>query len=135
MAHGVVASASLAVKRRHRRAKTARLAVPQWLLRRLRHAARERQGGRLVRGPRVEAEDRRQLQRAFATVQQERTRVLNRLQGLLAAHGLVLPPGGDFPQQLEPRRRWDGPPLPGGLRHRLDHEWAHVQAVAPRMAQ
>jgi transposase len=39
VAHCVVDSASLAVKRRHRRAQTARLAVQQWLPRRLRHAA------------------------------------------------------------------------------------------------
>jgi transposase len=83
----------------------------------------------------VEEEDRRQLHRALATAKQDRTRVINRIKGLLASHGLVMPPGGDFPQQLEHLRLWDGTPLPVGLRHRLAQEWEHVQALAQRMAQ
>jgi transposase len=45
-----------------------------------------------------------------------------------------MPPSGDFPQQLEHLRLWDGTPLPVGLRHRLDQEWEHVQALAQRIA-
>jgi transposase len=83
----------------------------------------------------VEEEDRRQLHRALATAKQERTRVINRIKGLLASHGLVMPHGGDFPQQLEHLRLWDGSPLPAGLRPRLAQEWEHVQALAQRIAQ
>jgi transposase len=131
----VVDSASIAVNRRHRRAKTDRLDVQQLLMMLLRHAAGERKVWSIVRVPSVEEEDRRQLHRALATVKQDRTRVINRIKGLLASHGLVMPSGGDFPQQLEHLRLWDGTPLPVGLRHRLDQEWAHVQALAQRMAQ
>jgi transposase len=132
--NGVVDSSSIAVNRRHRRAKTARLDVQKLLTRLLRHVAGERQVWRLVRGPRVEAEARRQWHRAFTTAKRERTRGINRLKGLLASHGLVRPPGGDFPQHLEHLRLWDGTPLPAGLRHRLTQEWEHVVAWAQRMA-
>jgi transposase len=134
-ANCVVDSASIEVNRRHRRAKTDRLDVQKFLTMLLRHAAGERTVWSIVRVPSVEEEDRRQLHRALATAKQDRTRVINRIKGLLASHGLVMPPGGDFPQQLEHLRLWDGTPLPVGLRHRLAQEWEHVQALAQRMAQ
>jgi transposase len=83
----------------------------------------------------VEEEERRQLHRAFTTAKRDRTRVLNRIKGLLASHGLVMPSGGDCPQQLEPLRLWDGASFPAGLRHRLTQEWEHVQALAQRIGQ
>jgi transposase len=135
VAHCVVDSASIEVNRRHRRAKTDRLDVQKLLTMLLRHAAGERKVWSIVRVPSVEEEDRRQLHRALATAKQDRTRVINRIKGLLASHGLVMPPSGDFPQQLEHLRLWDGTPLPVGLRHRLDQEWEHVQALAQRIAQ
>jgi transposase len=135
VANCVVDSASIEVNRRHRRAKTDRLDVQKLLMMLLRHAAGERKVWSIVRVPSVEEEDRRQLHRALATVKQDRTRVINRIKGLLAAHGLVMPPGGDCPQQLEHLRLWDGTPLPVGLRHRLNQEWEHVQALAQRIAQ
>ena len=76
----------------------------------------------------MEEEDRRQLQRALTTAKQDRTRVINRIKGLLAVHGLGMPASGDFPQPLEALRLWDGSPLPAGLRHRLGQEWEHVKA-------
>src|SRR5207302_5557973 len=42
----------------------------------------------LVRVPTVEAEDRRQLHRELRTLKQERIRVANRMNGLLANQGL-----------------------------------------------
>jgi transposase len=82
----VVDSSSLAGHRRHRRAKTDRLDGQQWLTLLLRHAAGARQGGRIVRVPRGEEADRRQLPRAFTTASRERTRGLKRLQGRRASH-------------------------------------------------
>ena len=89
----------------------------------------------IVRVPRLEEEDRRQLHRALATAKRDRTRVINRIKGLLASQGLVMPPSGDFQQQLESLRLWDGSPLPVGLRHRLGQEWEHVQVLAQRIGQ
>jgi transposase len=101
----------------------------------LRHVAGARKVWSVVRVPSVEEEDRRQRHRALATTKQDRTRVINRIKGLLASHGLVMPPNGDFQQQLASLRLWDGSPLPTGLRHRLGQEWEHVQALAQRIAQ
>jgi transposase len=135
VANCVVDSSSIAVNRRHRRAKTDRLDVQKLLTMLLRHVAGERKVWRIVRVPSVEEDDRRQWHRAFTTAQRERTRVINRIQGWLASHGLVMPPGTDFPQQLEPLRLGDGTPLPAGLCHRLHQEWEHVVALAQRLAQ
>jgi len=123
VANGVVDSSSLAGKRRHRRAKTARLDGPQWLTMLLRHAAGERKVWRIVRVPRVAEEDRRQRHRAFTTAKRDRTWVLNRRKGLRASHGLVLPHGGDVAPQVEPLRLGAGPPLPADLHHRLGQAW------------
>ena len=101
----------------------------------LRHAAGERKVWRLVRVPSGEEAERRQLQRAFTTAKRDRTRVINRIQGLRAAPGLGMPPGGDCAQQLEHLRLWEGPPLPAGRPQRLGQEWEQVVALTQRMAQ
>jgi transposase len=131
----VVDSSSLAVNRRHRRAKTARLAGHQRLILLLRDVAGATRVWSIVRVPSREEEDRRQLHRALATAKRDRTRVINRIKGRLASPGLVLPPSGDFQPPLESLRRWDGSPLPAGLRHRLGQEWEHAPALAQRMGQ
>src|SRR5262245_16835829 len=134
VANCVVDSSRIEVNPRHRRAKTDRLDVQQLLTMLLRHAAGERKVWRIVRVPRVEEEDRRQRHRALTTTTRDRTRVINRLQGLRASHGLGMPPGGDFAPQLEHLRLWDGTPLPAGLHHRLGQEWEQVVALTQRMA-
>jgi transposase len=131
----VVDSSSIEVNRRHRRAKTDRLDVHKLLTMLLRYVAGEQRVWSIVRVPSVEEEDRRQLHRALATAKRDRTRVINRIKGLLASQGLVMPPSGDFRLQLEALRLWDGSPLPAGLRHRLGQEWAHVQVLAQRIGQ
>jgi transposase len=133
--NGVVDSSSIEVHRRHRRAKTDRLEVHKLLTMLLRHVAGEQRVWSLVRVPSVEEEDRRQQHRAFATANRERTRVINRINGLLASQGRVMPHSGDFRLQLEALRLWDGAPLPTGLRPRLGQEWEHVQVWAQRIGQ
>ena len=87
MAHGiqnhVIDSASIEVNRRQRRAKTDRLDVRKLLTMLLRHMAGERKVWSVVRVPSIEEEDRRQLHREMTTAKQDRTRVINRIQGLL----------------------------------------------------
>ena len=128
-------SSSLEVNRRHRRAKTDRLDVHKRLTMLLRSVAGEQRVWSLGRVPSMAEEDRRQLHRALATTQRARTRVINRIKGLLASQGLVMPPSGNFQPQLESLRLWDGSPLPSGLRPRLGQEWEHVQALAQRLGQ
>src|SRR5919206_4515589 len=90
-AHGVrshvVDPASIAVSRRHRRAKTDRIDA-EGLLRALMAFARgERQVCSMVRPPTREAEDTRRLTREREALLAERVRHTNRIKGLLATQG------------------------------------------------
>ena len=98
----VVDSSSIEVPRRARRAKTDRLDGEKLLRLLLRHARGERGVWQVVRVPSVEAEDGRHASRALTTLQADRTRVRNRIQSLLALHGVRL------------RIRWAVRRAPGG---------------------
>jgi transposase len=87
----------------------------------------------VVRVPSVEQEDARQLHRERATLQQERRRGVNRIKGLLAAQGIVLPSCRELPQRLAAVRLWDGRRLPAGLQARLCREWERVQRLAAQL--
>jgi transposase len=123
----VVDSASIEVNRRHRRAKTDRLDVHKLLTMLLRHMAGERKVWSVVRVPSVADEDRRQLHRELLTTKRDRTRVINRMKGLLAGYGVRLALQGDVEAQLAQARQWDGSPLPAALQARLQREWQQVQ--------
>ena len=140
VAHGiqnhVIDSASIEVNRRQRRAKTDRLDVRKLLTMLLRHSAGEKKGWSVVRVPSVEEEDRRQLHRELTTAKQDRTRIMNRIKGLLAGHGVQLVLQGDVEAQLDQTHQWDGAPLPSALRSRLKRAWqqvgfltAHIQTL------
>ncbi|MBI4241313.1 MAG: IS110 family transposase [Candidatus Rokubacteria bacterium] len=123
----VVDSASIEVNRRLRRAKSDRLDARKLVAMLVRYHAGEQKVWSVVRVPTVEEEDRRQLHRELRTLKQERTRVTNRMKGLLANQGIRLPKGQDLGDGFEEVRVWDGSPLPAGLRARLQREWAHAQ--------
>jgi transposase len=124
----VVDSSSIEVSRRERRAKTDRLDGESLLDLLLRHWAGSRKKvWSVVRVPTVEQEDRRHLHRELASAKKDRTRVTNRMKGLLANQGLTLDRKKDVPAQLSALRQWDGSPLPAGLRSRLSREWERVQ--------
>ena len=130
VAHGiqndVIDSASIEVNRRQRRAKTDRLDVRKLLTMLLRHSAGEKKVWSVVRVPSVEEEDRRQLHRELTMAKQDRTRIINRIKGLLAGHGVQLVLQGDVEAQLDQMRQWDGAPLPSALRSRLKRAWQQV---------
>jgi len=139
-AHGVtnhvIDSASIEVNRRQRRAKTDRLDVHKLLTMLLRHMAGERKVWSVVRVPSVEEEDRRQLHRELTTAKCDRTRLSNRIKGLLAGHGVRLVLQGDVDAQLDQLHQWDGSPLPPALLSRLKRAWqqvcfltAHIQTL------
>ena len=140
VAHGVqnhvIDSASIEVNRRQRRVKTDRLDVHKLLTMLLRHMAGERKVWSVVRVPSVEEEDRRQLHRELLTAKQDRTRVINRIKGLLAGQGVQLLLQGDVDAQLDQVHQWDGSPLPPALLSRLKRAWqqvccltAHIQTL------
>ena len=132
----VIDSASIEVNRRQRRAKTDRLDVHKLLTMLLRHMTGERKVWSVVRVPSVEEEDRRQLHRELTTAKCDRTRVSNRIKGLLAGYGVQLALQGDVDAQLDQVHQWDGSPLPPALLSRLKRAWqqvcfltAHIQTL------
>jgi transposase len=130
----VIEAASIEVNRRARRAKSDGLDVGRLLRLLLRYTAGERKAFAVVRVPTVAQEDGRQLHRALGTWQRERTRVRNRIRGLLATQGVRCAVGRDFGPQLAILPRWDGQPLPPALRDRLEREWTLLQLVEAQMS-
>jgi transposase len=123
----VIDSSSIEVNRRRRRAKTDRLDLDGLLRLLVRYEAGERKAFAVVRVPADAEEDARQLHRELLTAKRDRTRVTNRMRGLLANQGLTLELAGDVPAQLEQLRRFDGSGLPQALRRRLTREWEKVR--------
>ncbi len=126
IASHVVDSASIEVNRRRRRAKSDRLDVGKLLYQLVRYRAGERKVWSVVHVPTEVAEDGRQVHRELLTLKRDRARVTNRIKGLLANQGVVLEVTGEFAGLVAQVRRWDGTPLPVGLRARLTREWTKV---------
>jgi transposase len=132
----VVDSSSIEVNRRARRVKTDRVDASKLLSMLMRYEAGERRVWSLVRVPTEEQEDGRHLHRALRTLKKERTRLINRIKGLLATQGVdrVMNRQGLL-QPLDQMRMWDGSPLPEGLRRRVEleverHGFVHEQVLA-----
>jgi transposase len=122
----VVDSSSIEVSRRARRAKTDRMDVEKLLAMLLRYAGGERTVWRIVRVPSEADEHRRQLHRELVTLKQDRTRVTNRIAGLLATVGVLLKVDATFGDRLERLTQWNGQPVSEALRVRLAREWQKV---------
>lgn len=81
----VVESSSIEVNRRRRRAKTDRLDASKLLTMLVRSDLGDTRVWQVVNVPSDEEEDGRQLHRELMTLRRERTRLVNRIKGLLAA--------------------------------------------------
>ena len=132
----LVDSSSIEVSRRRRRAKTDRLDGESLLDLLQRHLT----GGRrkvwsVVRVPTPEQEARRHLHRELLTAKRDRTRVTNRIRGLLANQGLTLELKGDVPARLDGLRLWDGSALAAELLERLVREWEQVVFLTQQIEQ
>lgn len=130
----VIDSSSIEVNRRRRRAKTDRLDLEGLLRLLLRREAGEHKAFAVVRVPSDAEEDARQLHRELLTLRRDRTRVTNRIQGLLANQGLTIDLDADVSGQFARLRRFDGSPLPAALRRRLEREWEKVQFLTEQIA-
>ena len=128
----VVEASSIEVNRRARRAKTDRLDATKLLALLLRSAGGERVWS-VVRVPSPEDEARRQLTREIESVLRDRTRVRNRIQGLLATQGIRLPMTRGFLVALAAALTGDGRPLPEAWRQRVERDWAQLQAIELRL--
>jgi transposase len=129
----VVDSSSIEVKRQARRAKTDRLDAQKLVHLLMRWAGGERKVWSVVHVPTPVDEDARQLTREIATVQQDRTRLRNRMLGLLATQGLRLALDARLDATLATAQTGDGQPFPAALRARLRREWAQVVIVEERL--
>ncbi len=138
-AHGtvnvVVDSSSIEVNRKARRAKTDRLDVRKLLHLLLRWAGGERKVWSVVHVPSPTDEDARQLTREIEAARADRTRVRNRIQGLLATQGVRLPLDRTFERRLATAGTGDGRPFPAALRARLHREWASLATLDARAAE
>ena len=137
VAHGItnhiVDSASIEVNRRARRAKTDRLDLGGLLSLLARYVQGDRRVWRIVRVPTVADEDARQLPRTWETLAEDRTRLINRIKGLLMTQGLHLAVDKDFLDRLRAARVWDGTPVPAGLQERLAQDWAQLRQVETQL--
>jgi transposase len=129
----VLDASSIEVPRRLRRAKTDRLDVEGLLRLLARYALGERRACRVIRVPSDEAEDARQVHRAMETLQADRTRIINRIRSVLIAQGIRLGGTRSVARCVEAARRWDGTPLPPGVRCRLACLEAQRQQVETQL--
>ena len=132
----VVDAASIAVNRRHRRAKTDAI-DGEMLLRTLMAWARgERRVCSMVRAPSREDEDRRRLTRERGTLLKERIQHTNRVRGLLSGQGVqdYDPLRRDRFEQLEALRTGDGRDLPPMLKEEIRRELDRIALVTTQLA-
>ena len=132
----VVDAASIAVDRRHRRAKTDAI-DGETLLRTLMAWARgERRVCSMVRAPSPEEEDRRRLTRERGTLLKERIQHTNRVKGLLSGQGVrdYNPLRRDRFERLEALRTGDGRELPPLLKAEIRRELDRIAVVETQLA-
>jgi transposase len=127
--HVVVEASSLEVNRRDRRSQTDTLDVQQRRTRLVRFVLGETRRWQVVRVPSTEDETLRPPHRELIALKEERTRPINRMQGLLAGLGLEAVSDGTCPERLQALRQWDGHPVPARLQARLLREFARWSLV------
>ena len=136
LAHGihnlVVDSSSIEVKRRRRQAKTDRLDATALVTLLQRWMSGDRRTWSVIHVPSPEAEAARQLTRELATIREDRTRIRNRILGLLATQGIRCALTRRFPSQLATFETGDGRPLPEAFHARLRREWTHLEGIEAR---
>ena len=82
-----------------------------------------------MRVPTVAEEDRRHLHRELARVTRERTRCINEIKGLLAAHGARLTSLRGAVPPFALLTQWDGTALPPGVQERLAFTYARLALI------
>ena len=132
----VVEPASIAVPRRHRRAKTDAI-DGEALLRTLMAFKRgEPRVCSMVVPPSPEAEDRRRVSRERRTLIKERIGHTNRIKGMLAAQGIAdyEPMRQNCRERLEELRTGDGRPLPPRLKAEIGRELERLEMLRRQIA-
>ncbi|QIP37171.1 IS110 family transposase [Komagataeibacter rhaeticus] len=127
----VVDAASIAVPRKHRRAKTDRIDGEMLVRTLLAFKRGEARVCSMVRPPSREEEDRRRLSRERKVLVGERTRHINRVQGLLLSQGIrgYRPLRRDRRACLDELRTGDGHPLPKHLKAQIGRELDRIELL------
>jgi transposase len=130
----VVDSSSIEVNRRARRVKSDKLDVQKLLTMLIRYHFGEHKVWSVVRPPLPREEDARQVHRELATLKKDKTRITNRIKGLLASQGIRLERMDLCEKRLEAIRLWDRSALAPELKSRLKREWEHVLFLKQQIA-
>jgi transposase len=139
-AHGieshVVESASIAVPRRHRRAKTDAIDGTMLLRTLMAFKRGEPRVCSMVVPPSPAEEDRRRIARERRTLIKERIEHINRVKGLLASQGIVgyQPMRRGCRERLEELQTGDGRPLPPRLKAELGRALDRIELVRRQIA-
>jgi transposase len=131
----VIESSSIEVSRKKRRAKTDGIDGGALLRLLWRYHNGEREALRIVRVPNVEEEDQREIHREIVTTKRDRTRLVNRIKGLLYKHGIELKELKELPAQLPRLRLWNGEPVPKWMTQRLQREWRKIQELTAQIKE
>jgi transposase len=132
----VVDAASIAVNRRHRRAKTDGIDGVKLLRTLMAWLRGERQVCSMVRPPNPEDEDRRRLARERARLLKERIQHTNRIKGLLFGQGIrdYAPLHPDRRARLGTLTTGDGRPLPERLKAEIGRELDRLELAISQLA-
>ncbi len=127
----VVDSSSIERARRSKEKKTDRIDAGKLveMLWRHYHQPGERRHWSVVRVPTLEQEDLRQEERDRGWLTEERTRLHNRIRGLLAKHGIVEVRLADLGAQLDALQRGDGGTLPPHTKVSLQRDLAQLDLI------
>jgi transposase len=127
----VVEPASIAVPRRHRRAKTDAIDGEMLVRTLIAFKRGERRVCSMVVAPSPEEEDRRRVSRERRTLIKERIEHVNRIKGLLASQGIFgyEPMRRDFRERCEQLRTGDGRPLGPRLKAEIIRELDRIDLV------
>lgn len=128
----VLDPASFLVSRRGKRVKTDRIYAEAMIGILKAYLAGDRSVCRVVDVPRPEEEDARRIMRERGDLVHERTRIVSRIRGLLALHGIQSVKaisGGNWSKQLDEMRTGDGRLLPPNLRRQVERCFARLQLL------
>ena len=127
----VVDAASIAVSRRHRRAKTDRIDGEMLIRTLMAYVRGEPRVCSMVRVPTPEEEDRRRIGRERKALVAERILHVNRVKGLLFCQGIreYEPLHRDRRKRLEELRTGDGRELPGNIRAQVCRELDRLELL------
>jgi transposase len=132
----VVEPASIAVPRRHRRAKTDAIDGEMLVRTLMAYKRGEPRVCSMVVAPTPEEEDPRRISRERRTLIKERIEHVNRIKGLLASQGIFEyePTRKDFRNRIEGLRTGDGRPLLPHLKAEIIRELDRIELVLRQVA-